>query len=395
MHKHPLQEKNKSRAQRGSAILKIERELNKSQKIIHDYQHALDQSSIVAITDAKGEIIFANEKFCQISKYSKEELIGQNHRMINSGHHPKQFFVDLWRTISRGKVWRGEIKNKAKDGSLYWVDTTIVPFLGEDGRPEQYVAIRNDITEKMTTQEFLETERARTLHAEKMASLGEMAAGIAHELGNPLASVASWFDVVISQIEDGRFDPDKIGQTVPAAKEKIERMKRIIRGMLSYARDGSSDPFQQTNMYKVIRDVFEYSAHRFKKLGIDAQYTVPEKHCGIECRETEISQVLVNLIANACDAVRNQNERWIRIHLEPKPGGIEITVTDSGPGIKGDIRDKIMNPFFTTKLKGKGTGLGLSISKSIIERHHGTLSLSSTSKNTRFVIFLPRLHTFD
>jgi C4-dicarboxylate-specific signal transduction histidine kinase len=105
--------------------------------------------------------------------------------------------------------------------------------------------------------------------------------------------------------------------------------------------------------------------------------------------------VLVNLIANACDAVRNQNERWIRIHLEPKPGGIEITVTDSGPGIKGDIREKIMNPFFTTKLKGKGTGLGLSISKSIIERHHGTLSLSSASKNTQFVIFLPRLHTFD
>lgn len=137
----------------------IERTVMKSGKALADVNYALNESSIVAITDQKGTIQFVNDKFCEISKYNAEEVIGENHRILNSGYHPRTFFQDMWRTIASGKAWHGEIRNKAKDGSIYWVDTTIVPFLNEQGKPYQYVSIRNDITtRKLTEEKFRESQ---------------------------------------------------------------------------------------------------------------------------------------------------------------------------------------------------------------------------------------------
>jgi len=154
------------------------------------------RAAIVATTDVTGRIAYVNDTFCRISGYSREELIGQDHRIVNSAYHPKEFIRELWRTIASGRVWHGEIRNRAKDGHHYWVDTTIVPFLNEHGKPYQYIAIRSDITARKAAEDQLAQQAA-------LARMGQMAAVMAHEVRNPLAGIKGAIQVLMSRRSAG------------------------------------------------------------------------------------------------------------------------------------------------------------------------------------------------
>ena len=166
-----------------------------------DIQSALNSHCIVAVTDPQGKITYANERFCAISKYSREELLGQDHRIVNSGYHAKAFMADLWTTIQSGRVWRGEIRNRAKDGTTYWVGTTIVPFLDGEGKPAQFVAIRTDITERKVAEELAE-QRAREVEAAARVK-GEFLANMSHEIRTPMNGIIATAEL-LSDLADGR-----------------------------------------------------------------------------------------------------------------------------------------------------------------------------------------------
>ncbi|MCM0606280.1 MAG: PAS domain S-box protein [Xanthomonadaceae bacterium] len=370
--------------------MSVEERLIRSEKDADELRRALDQSSIIVFTDANGVITYVNDKFCEISKYSREELIGKTHRLINSAHHHKEFFSNLWRTISAGKVWKGELKNKAKDGTFYWVFTTIVPFMDSSGKPIQYVAIRTDITELKQIEEQAQDQRVALLHAEKMASLGELAAGTAHELGNPLAAISGRMEFLEMQILSGKSTSEEILRSIGTVKELTERMTRIIRGMRALSRDGTHDPFQKVSVGLLVKDVLSFANEGLQKNNILVDVSEVDDRIEVNCQETQISQILVNLVGNARDAIVGFSEKWIKIQVLDQDSCIVIAVTDSGKGIPQEIAEKILLPFFTTKPAGKGSGLGLSISRTIIEKHNGQIYLDQASPNTRFVITLPK-----
>lgn len=243
----------------------------------------------------------------------------------------------------------------------------------------------------VNAQARVKEQEAKIISSSKMASLGEMAGSIAHEINNPLAIILGKAHRINRYFEadDLKSNQEAIRADVAKITMTVNRISKIIKGLRQFARDASDDPMQEITVRGLIEDTISFCQERFQNAGVDLRVNL--KYEGpIVCRGTELSQVLLNLITNAFDAVQESTEKWVEVRVEQIGNFVEFSITDCGHGVPEEIRSKIFTPFFTTKEVGKGTGLGLSISKSIIESHHGEFFLNEKSKYTSFVVRIPK-----
>jgi PAS domain S-box-containing protein len=323
-----------------------------------DFKRALDHAAIVANTDVQGHITYANDKFCEISGYSRDELVGQDHRIINSGYHSKEFMRELWRTIATGRVWHGEIRNRAKDGRFYWVDTTIVPFLDERGKPYQYIAIRADITARKAAEETLVQQAA-------LAQVGQMAAVVAHEVRNPLAGIKGVIQVLISRRAAG--DPDLAVMNDIIAR--IDSLSELVDDLMVFARPRAPRPVDLRLLPLVAEAI---AMVRRDPAGARVQVEVDGSDASIAADAELLRAALFNLLLNAAQAVGERGT--IRVRTSVSGENAVVQIHDNGPGIPAPLRERVLEPFFTTK--ARGGGLGLPIAKRSAELHGGSLTLS-------------------
>ena len=344
------------------------RALDRSAKDLADTSFALNQAAIVATTNVKGEITFVNDKFVEISKYSRDELLGHDHRIINSGHHSKEFIRDLWQTIANGRIWRGELRNRAKDGSIYWVDTTIVPFLDDRGRPYQYMAIRYEITDRKRSEERLREQAA-------LARLGEMAAIVAHEVKNPLAAIKGALQVIRGRMPaDGR-DRAIVGDVIA----RVDSLNDIVQDLLVFAR-----PREPQLAPVHLAGLIENTAALLRRDPAHASLTVTVAGADpiVPLDGDQMRTVFLNLLLNAAQA-GGANGR-VSVTIGADDLAATVAVADEGPGIPDEVRERIFEPFFTTK--HRGTGLGLPTARRVVERHRGTLEVECPSSGGTVVI---------
>ena len=348
--------------------------------------HALNESAIVAITDRAGNITHVNEKFCKISKYSREELLGQNHRIINSGHHNREFFEEMWKTISKGEAWEGEIRNRAKDGTFYWVNTSIVPFLDEKKQPYQYVAIRYEITQRKQAEENLKIYASRLEFSNR--ELQDFASVAAHDLQEPLRKIEAFGDRLKTKFsctlgDDGK---DYLNRMIVSAS----RMRRLIEDLLTFSRVTTrARPFQSTDLAVVMRDVLSDLEVRIEQAKGKVEVGELPK---IDADSMQMQQLFQNLIANALKFHKPGEAPVVKVTAVVKGNECTLSFQDNGIGFDEKYLDRIFTIF--QRLHGRqayeGTGVGLAVCRRIAERHSGSITArSATDQGACFMVKLP------
>jgi len=362
-------------------IARLVRERSAVQRELQQQKFALDQHAIVSVTDASGTILYANDKFCEITGYSPDELIGQNHRIVKSGLHPPDFYADLWRTITSGRVWHGEICNRSKSGMLCWVAATIVPILDESGHPRQFVAIRTDITPRKQMEKAMAVAVERAEAANRAKS--EFLATMSHEIRTPMNGIIGMTSLLLDT--SLTLEQQHFANTV---RTSAEALLHIINDILDFSKmeagrlELEQSPFE---IRPLIEGVIDILSPRIRGRDIELSYLVPAETRGVFRGDTgRLRQILLNLAGNA---IKFTERGTVSILVSLKDDGpdraiLRAEVQDTGIGIPAVARDRLFGMFSqadaSTARRFGGSGLGLAICHRLLALMGGQIGFDST-----------------
>ncbi len=355
---------------------------------------------LAALVDSSGDAIIGetmegvitswNRSAERIFGYSAQEAIGKPISMLlPPGREDEK--LDLLGCLKRGETTNAyDAVGTRKDGRNIEISVSMSPIFDPLGNLVGASKVARDNSDRKQMETELEVRRAQAVASARLSALGMMAAGIAHEINNPLAVIHASASDLLDMAETGNVPLKALEAASSRIKQTADRISKIVKSLRQTAREGSTDPFQRASVAEIIEQALELCKERFRVHSVRLYTPTVDPALQISCREVQIVQVLLNLLQNAFDAVVEcEGDKWIRLEVASSAQSAVFDVIDSGPGVPPELRARIMEPFFTTKPVGKGTGLGLSLSKSIVDEHRGELNLCERENHTCFSLVLP------
>jgi PAS domain S-box-containing protein len=333
--------------------------------------------------------VYVNPELVRVSGYTRSELTSMNFWEIV---HPD--YRDLVRERGAARQrdhpvpFRYELKIRTKGGQDIWADFAAAAM--EHSGARAILGVAFDITARKTTEDTVTRQDAALLEASKRSVLCELAGGIVHEINGPLAVVAAAADEIAALVAEENYDREAITILAATATRTVDRLSRIVSSVRDLSCDTASEPLAEVSVCSIIEDAVTLCQHRFRLGSIPLSLPDLQENLTLECRPTQVLEVILNLLYNASDAVASLPEKWVRLDVTAENGTVALHVTDSGTGIAPEIAGRIFESFFSTKGANRGAGLGLGISKRIVERHGGLMMIDMACPNTRFVVRLPR-----
>ena len=369
--------------------------ISKKQLIIQNnikrLNRMLSKYVIYSKTDLKGNITEVSDAFCNISKYDRNELIGKPHNIIRHPNMPAKSFKELWETIQNNAVWQSEVENLRKDGSSYWVNAIVSPDYDDMGNKVGYIAVRHDIT----ANKKFELQTSQLIHAEKMASLGEMLGNIAHQWRQPLSIISTSASGLIVESDIGILNHEKLHNKLENIVEHTDYLSKTIDTFKNFIKDKKD--LEEVDLIETINNAINIVDTVLKNNHITLKNKIDQNNIiKMILSSDELIQVIINIISNAKDILleRNIANPWTEIQLHYSEDKVLITFEDNAGGIPENIMHKIFEPYFTTKHQSVGTGLGLHMSYKIItESLNGNLYAENTQNGAKFFIELPLKQT--
>jgi PAS domain S-box-containing protein len=343
--------------------------------------------SCLKIIDKRGQLLTMNPRgLSLIEADDLESVLGADvYSLVEASHRTK--FVEFNRAICEGQTGELEFEIVGLRGARRWMETSAAPYRLTNG-DTAHIAITNDITERQRVSHTIDQQRHALELTSRLAGLGEIAAGIAHEINNPLAVISGYAGMLRYQIESDEIDPESFKIKLCAIEDTVMRISTITHSLRAFSSDVPAEARGPHSLTAVIDETLGLCGERCKASGIAVEVCA-DSGVNVDINFVQISQVFMNLLTNSFSAIEHSAEKWIKIDVSKRGKAILVRFSDSGPRIDRVVAEKLMTPFFTTKTMGQGTGLGLPISLGILRSHGGSLRYDPSCEHTTFLMELP------